>query len=53
MEYIFSYPESEIMQIWDRLFREDYKRRGYDLDKDVKKLPDEAERERLRELYKD
>jgi len=39
------------MQKWDRAFREDYKRRGYDLDKDIKKETTETEKERLKKLY--
>ena len=52
MEYVRSYPESEIIQMWDRAFREDYKRRGYDLDdKKQSSLPNEEEKERLKKLY--
>ena len=51
MAEITSYPESELMQMWDRSFREDYKRRGYDLESNKSKLPTEKRKEELKKLY--
>ena len=52
MEYVYTFPETELIKMWDRSFREDYKRRGYELeDENNKKIPNEQEKERLKNLY--
>lgn len=50
MEYLFSFPESDILKMYEQFFKEDYKRRGYKFDEKTKK-PKKEKQEELKKLY--